>query len=102
MHPHARIFPLGYASGTRPRRERSEVSIIVSLHDKALVLQHRLERLQRIGERLAVPGEFLIVDVGSRDGGAEYLTRQAVTCPQIRLDGFASPLGSERRDGRCA
>lgn len=38
-----------------------------------------------IGEQLATPCEFLFVDGGSRDGGAEYLARQAVICPQIRL-----------------
>ena len=58
MHPHARIIPLGYAPGTRPRRERIEVSIIVPFHDEASVLPHCPERLQWIGEQLAVPCEF--------------------------------------------
>jgi len=85
MRPHARIVPLEHAPGTRPRRERIEVSIIVPFYDEASVLPYCLERLQRIGEQLAVPCEFLFVDVGSRDGSAEYLARQALTCPQIRL-----------------
>ena len=107
MHPHARIIPLGYAPGTRPRRERIEVSIIVPFHDEASVLPHCLERLQRIGEQLAVPCEFPFVDVGSRDDSAAYPARQAVTCPQIRLERlgrnsgfvFLNSPGSEHRDG---
>ncbi|WP_342317160.1 hypothetical protein [Lysobacter sp. FW306-1B-D06B] len=35
MHPHAGIIPLGYASGTRPCRERIEISIIVSFYNEA-------------------------------------------------------------------
>jgi glycosyltransferase involved in cell wall biosynthesis len=102
MRPHAGIIPLGHAPGTRPRRERIEVSIIVPFYDEASVLPHCLERLQRIGEQLAVPCEFLFVDDGSRDGGAEYMARQAVTAdpagapePQFRQgsrhDGQAGP-----------
>ena len=85
MRPQAGTIPLGHAAGTRPRRERIEVSIIVPFHDQASVLPRCLERLRRIGEQLAVPCEFLFVDGGSRDGGAEYLLRQAVICPQVRL-----------------
>jgi glycosyltransferase involved in cell wall biosynthesis len=95
MRPHAAIIPLGHAPGTRPRRERIEVSIIVPFYDEASVLPHCLERLQRIGELLAVPCEFLFVDDGSRDGGAEYLARQAVTCPQIRLVRLGCNFGKE-------
>lgn len=95
MRPHARIIPLGYAPGTRPCRERIEISIIVPFYDEASVLPHCLERLQRIGEQLAVPCEFLFVDDGSRDGGAEYLSRQAVICPQIRLVRLSRNFGKE-------
>ncbi len=51
----------------------NKVSTIVPSCDEASVLPHCLERLQRIGEQLAVPCELPFVDDGSRDGGAECM-----------------------------
>ncbi|TYT26603.1 glycosyltransferase [Luteimonas viscosa] len=85
MRPHVGNIPLGHAPVPSPRRERIELSIIVPFHDQASALPHCLERLRRVGEQLAVPCEFLFVDGGSSDGGAEFLARQAASCPQIRL-----------------
>lgn len=85
MRSHVGTIPLGHAPGARSRRERIELSIIVPFQDQASALPHCLERLQRVGEQLALPCEFLFVDGGSGDGGAEYLARQALGCPQIRL-----------------
>src|SRR5690606_4391601 len=39
------------------------------------------------------PCEFPLVDVGSRGDSAEYLARQAVTCPQIRLERMSRDSG---------
>lgn len=85
MRSHAGTIPLGHGPGPRPRRERIELSIIVPFQDQAPALPHCLERLQRVSEQLALPCEFLFVDGGGSDGGAEYLARQALGCPQIRL-----------------
>jgi hypothetical protein len=64
------------------------------------VLLHCLERLQRIGKQLAVPCEFLFVDDGSRDGGAEYMARQAVTADPAGAHEPQCRQGS-RDDGRA-
>ena len=105
MHPDARIIPLGYAPGARLRRERIGVSTIVPSCDEASVLPHGPARLQRIGGQLAVPCGFLCVEVGSRDGHAEYVARQAVRCPQNRRErlsrssGFVFPNSADSEHG---
>lgn len=59
MRPHAEIIPLWHAPGTRLRRERIEVSIIVPFNDEASVFPHCLERQRRIGERLAECNRYM-------------------------------------------
>ena len=99
MRPHAGIIPLGHAAGKRPRHVRIEVSIIVPFSDEASVSPHCLERLQRIGEQLAVPRAPPFVDDGSRDGAAEYMTRQAETADPAGAHEPQFRQGS-RHDGR--
>ncbi|MBB3062462.1 glycosyltransferase family 2 protein [Microbulbifer rhizosphaerae] len=76
-------------------RQPLKLSVIIPFYNEGPVLPLCLERLLRVLDQLPLSCELLFVDDGSRDGGAQYLARQAIIYPQIKLVRLSRNFGKE-------
>jgi glycosyltransferase involved in cell wall biosynthesis len=71
------------------------LSIVIPFFNEQAVLPQCLACLRRVASHLAMPVEFIFVDDGSTDGGAEFLANAALKYPEIVLVRLSRNFGKE-------